>query len=323
MDDTNKNNSTRRSKRAKNVETTAMDDTDENNGVPKRTTNCEEVNDRPKTQCRWEQWRTEKYDCNEVENQPDIQCRWERWRTKKYDREEVDDRPETQCSWERWRTEKYGCKKESNSWWQEWRNILEYKNWTFEKWSSPGIETDKNWCWHFRAYNSMFLFRCFVWRTVTTMDVECDASDISKWVRHIVRKDVNVSAYQLRAKILSLVFDAKVSSYSVCSINAACTMSYLVNTVRFFTTILEESTCSSNLCPDMMRNLNSTIITVQLTELNRFPCWTAWRLRYLVISGHFRGQLYSVFNWGKSVSLYSNMSTTIFSHFRSLPRQPI
>jgi len=98
--------------------------------------------------------------------------------------------------------------------------------------------------------------------------LENDDSDISKLVCHIVRKGVNISAYQLRAKVLSLAFDTKVSPYRVCAINAACTMSFLVNTVWFFQTQLEESICSSKLCPDMARKINSTIITVQLREFN-------------------------------------------------------
>ena len=59
-------------------------------------------------------------------------------------------------------------------------------------------------------------------------------SDLCKLICIMLRTGVNVSVYNLRAKILSLVFDAKISSHRMCHVNAVCSISFQVEAVWFF-----------------------------------------------------------------------------------------
>jgi len=76
-----------------------------------------------------------------------------------------------------------------------------------------------------------------------------DDSDVCKLVRQIVHKGVNVTAYKLRAQILRLVFDSEMSPFRMRKIDATCSMSFMVNNVWYFPTSLENSVCSSDVCP--------------------------------------------------------------------------
>jgi hypothetical protein len=91
-------------------------------------------------------------------------------------------------------------------------------------------------------------------------------SDLCKLICIMLRTGVNVSVYNLRAKILTLVYDAKISPQRMCHVNAVCSISFQVEAVWFFPTLREESTCSCELCPQKTRTRHSTIITVQFRE---------------------------------------------------------